>query len=34
MQKLRSNYGLKCGREDCNDFSFGPFKAVIIYTFV
>ena len=30
--KLRSNCGLKYGREDCSEFSFGPFKAVIAHT--
>ena len=25
-KKIRSSWGLKYGREDCNKFSFGPFK--------
>ena len=28
LEKLCSNWGLKYRREDCNEFSFGPFKTV------
>ena len=27
-KEIHSNCGLKYGREDCNEFSFGPFKTV------
>ena len=28
LKKIHSNWGLKYGREDCNEFSFGSFKTV------